>query len=83
MLGLKTLGSFDFEGHSLLQFVRHCADTYLHSEEKEIRLKSVLYSKPMMLMFQTRFLLLDFMILALNLKYLFSDDNLWISSNDP
>ena len=41
VLGLKTLGSFDFEGHSLLQFVRHCADTYLHSEEKEIRLEAV------------------------------------------
>ena len=41
VLALKTLGSFDFEGHSLLQFVRHCADTYLHSEEKEIRLEAV------------------------------------------
>ena len=41
VLGLRTLGSFDFEGHSLLQFVRHCADTYLHSEEKEIRLEAV------------------------------------------
>merc|ERR1719228_2677072 len=41
VLGLKTLGTFDFEGHSLLQFVRHCADTYLHSEEKEIRLEAV------------------------------------------
>eukprot|EP00092_Neocalanus_flemingeri_P019853 GFUD01021504.1.p1 GENE.GFUD01021504.1~~GFUD01021504.1.p1 ORF type:complete len:2235 (+),score=707.01 GFUD01021504.1:192-6707(+) len=41
VLGLNTLGSFDFEGHSLLQFVRHCADTYLHSEEKEIRLEAV------------------------------------------
>lgn len=41
VLALKTLGSFDFEGHSLLIFVRHCADTYLHSEEKEIRLEAV------------------------------------------
>jgi FKBP12-rapamycin complex-associated protein len=41
VLGLRTLGSFNFEGHSLLQFVRHCADTYLHSEEKEIRLEAV------------------------------------------
>ena len=41
VLGLRTLGSFDFEGHSLLTFVRHCADTYLHSEEKEIRLEAV------------------------------------------
>ena len=41
VLGLRTLGSFDFEGHSLLQFVRHCADNYLHSEEKPIRLEAV------------------------------------------
>ena len=41
VLALKTLGSFDFEGYSLLTFVRHCADTYLHSEEKQIRLEAV------------------------------------------
>ncbi len=41
VLGLRTLGTFDFEGHSLLQFVRHCADNYLHSEEKLIRLEAV------------------------------------------
>lgn len=41
VLGLRTLGSFDFEGHSLLQFVRHCADSYLHSEDKSIRLEAV------------------------------------------
>eukprot|EP00095_Tigriopus_kingsejongensis_P005635 maker-scaffold420_size176246-snap-gene-0.24 protein:Tk05635 transcript:maker-scaffold420_size176246-snap-gene-0.24-mRNA-1 annotation:"target of rapamycin" len=41
VLGLRTLGSFDFEGHSLLQFVRHCADNYLNSEEKLIRLEAV------------------------------------------
>ena len=41
VLGLRTLGSFDFEGNSLLQFVRHCADTYLHSEEKEVRQEAV------------------------------------------
>ena len=41
VLGLRTLGSFDFEGHSLLQFVRHSADNYLHSEEKPIRLEAV------------------------------------------
>ncbi len=41
VLGLRTLGTFDFEGHSLLQFVRHCADNYLHSEEKMIRLEAV------------------------------------------
>ena len=37
VLGLQTLGSFDFEGHSLLGFVQHCATHYLHSEEKLIR----------------------------------------------
>ena len=41
VLGLRTLGTFDFEGQSLLQFVRHCADTYLHSEETVIRLEAV------------------------------------------
>jgi len=34
VLALRTLGAFNFEGHSLLQFVRHCADNYLHSEDK-------------------------------------------------
>lgn len=34
VLALRTLGGFDFEGHSLLQFVRHCAENYLHSEDK-------------------------------------------------
>ncbi|QQP56712.1 Serine/threonine-protein kinase TOR, partial [Caligus rogercresseyi] len=41
VLGLRTLGTFDFEGHSLLQFVRHCADTYLYKIEKEVRLEAV------------------------------------------
>ncbi|PVD35573.1 hypothetical protein C0Q70_02536 [Pomacea canaliculata] len=40
-LALKTLGSFDFEGHSLTQFVKHCAEQYLASEHKEIRLEAV------------------------------------------
>ncbi|XP_053376740.1 serine/threonine-protein kinase mTOR-like [Mercenaria mercenaria] len=40
-LALKTLGSFDFEGHSLTQFVRHCAEHYLSSEHKEIRSEAV------------------------------------------
>ncbi|XP_060595349.1 serine/threonine-protein kinase mTOR-like [Ruditapes philippinarum] len=40
-LALKTLGSFDFEGHSLTQFVRHCAEHYLASEHKEIRSEAV------------------------------------------
>ncbi|KAK3104575.1 hypothetical protein FSP39_005244 [Pinctada imbricata] len=40
-LALKTLGSFDFEGHSLTQFVKHCAEQYLSSEHKEIRMEAV------------------------------------------
>ena len=40
-LALRTLGSFDFEGHSLTQFVRHCADHFLSSEHKEIRMEAV------------------------------------------
>ncbi|KAL3862460.1 hypothetical protein ACJMK2_008424 [Sinanodonta woodiana] len=40
-LALKTLGNFDFEGHSLTQFVRHCAEHYLSSEHKEIRTEAV------------------------------------------
>lgn len=41
-LALRTLGSFDFEGHSLTQFVRHCAEHYLASEHKEIRAEAVI-----------------------------------------
>lgn len=40
-LALRTLGSFDFHGRSLMQFIRHCADTYLCSEHREIRLEAV------------------------------------------
>ena len=40
VLALRTLGSFDFEGHSLTQFVRHCADHFLSSEHKEIRMEA-------------------------------------------
>ncbi|XP_071144772.1 serine/threonine-protein kinase mTOR-like isoform X1 [Mytilus edulis] len=40
-LALRTLGSFDFEGHSLTQFVKHCAEHYLSSEYKEIRMEAV------------------------------------------
>lgn len=40
-LALKTLGSFDFENQTLKQFVRHCADNYLSSERKEIRMEAV------------------------------------------
>ncbi|XP_064091213.1 serine/threonine-protein kinase mTOR-like [Macrobrachium nipponense] len=47
VLALRTLGSFDFEGtgsfggQSLMQFVRHVADHYLSSENREVRLESV------------------------------------------
>lgn len=41
VLALRTLGTFDFERQSLLQFVRHCADYYLVHEQQEIRLESV------------------------------------------
>ncbi|KAL3228149.1 hypothetical protein MRX96_004063 [Rhipicephalus microplus] len=40
-LALKTLGSFDFQGRTLTSFVKHCANTYLTSEHKEIRLEAV------------------------------------------
>jgi len=30
-----------FEGHSLTQFVKHCAEHYLSSEYKEIRMEAV------------------------------------------
>ncbi|CAL1276558.1 unnamed protein product [Larinioides sclopetarius] len=40
-LALKTLGSFDFQGRSLMLFVRYCAENYLSSEVKEIRLEAV------------------------------------------
>lgn len=41
VLALKTLGTFNFEGHSLLQFVQRCADHFLANEHQEIRLESV------------------------------------------
>lgn len=41
-LALRTLGNFDFEGHSLTQFVRHCAEHYLASEHKDIRMEAVI-----------------------------------------
>ena len=40
-LALYTLGSFDFEGQHLTQFVRHCAENFLSSEHKEIRMEAV------------------------------------------
>lgn len=41
VLALRTLGSFDFEGHSLLPFVKYCANNFLQSEQQEIRLEAV------------------------------------------
>ncbi|XP_071445181.1 serine/threonine-protein kinase mTOR [Hetaerina americana] len=41
VLALRTLGSFNFDGHSLLQFVRRCADHFLTSEQQEVRLEAV------------------------------------------
>ncbi|KAI5755082.1 hypothetical protein M8J77_013919 [Diaphorina citri] len=41
VLALSTLGSFNFDGHSLLQFVRRCADHFLNSEQQQIRLEAV------------------------------------------
>ncbi|CAG7725809.1 unnamed protein product [Allacma fusca] len=41
VLALNTLARFDLDGNSLIQFVKHCADIFLTSECKEIRLESV------------------------------------------
>uniref|UniRef100_A0A8D9ABA5 Serine/threonine-protein kinase TOR n=1 Tax=Cacopsylla melanoneura TaxID=428564 RepID=A0A8D9ABA5_9HEMI len=41
VLALSTLGSFNFDGHSLLQFVRRCADHFLNSDQQQIRLEAV------------------------------------------
>lgn len=41
ILGLRTLGTFNFDGNPLLQFVRRCADFFLTWEEPEVRLEAV------------------------------------------
>ncbi|KAI5638457.1 FAT domain-containing protein [Phthorimaea operculella] len=42
VLALRTLGTFHFEGeHSLLTFVRRCAEHFLQSDQQEIRLEAV------------------------------------------
>nr|AEA11029.1 target of rapamycin [Ochlerotatus triseriatus] len=41
VLALRTLGTFNFEGHSLLPFVQRCADHFLLSEQQEIRIEAV------------------------------------------
>ncbi|XP_034935910.1 serine/threonine-protein kinase mTOR [Chelonus insularis] len=41
VLALRTLGTFNFDGNPLLQFVRRCADHFLTSEQSEVRLEAV------------------------------------------
>lgn len=41
VLALETLAKFDVDGNSLIQFVKHCADVFLTSECKIIRLEAV------------------------------------------
>lgn len=41
VLALRTLGTFQFEGHSLLPFVQRCADHFLTNEQQEIRIEAV------------------------------------------
>lgn len=41
VLALRTLGTFNFEGHSLLPFVQRCADHFLTNEYQEIRIEAV------------------------------------------
>lgn len=40
-LALRTLGTFDFEDHSLTKLLRHCADKFLGSDNEEVRLEAV------------------------------------------
>lgn len=41
VLALRTLGTFNFEGHSLLPFVQRCADHFLTNDQQEIRIEAV------------------------------------------
>lgn len=41
VLALRTLGNFNFDGRSLLQFVKRCSKDLLYSEQQEIRLEAV------------------------------------------
>lgn len=41
VLALRTLGTFQFEGHNLLPFVQRCADYFLINEHQEIRIEAV------------------------------------------
>jgi FKBP12-rapamycin complex-associated protein len=40
-LAMQTLSSFEFDSHTLTQFVRQCADNFLSSEVKEVRMEAV------------------------------------------
>jgi len=40
-LALRTLGTFDFKGHTLTHFISHCAEHFLSSEHKDIRMEAV------------------------------------------
>jgi FKBP12-rapamycin complex-associated protein len=43
VLALRTLGSFDFDGHQLThnKLIRHCSESFLASENKDIRMEAV------------------------------------------
>ncbi|KAL7026943.1 hypothetical protein ACKWTF_005245 [Chironomus riparius] len=41
VLALRTLGTFQFEGHNLLPFVQRCADYFLINDQQEIRIEAV------------------------------------------
>lgn len=41
VLALRTLGTFNFDGQSLLEFVQRCSDYFVASEQQEIRLEAV------------------------------------------
>ena len=43
VLALRTLGSFDFDPHQLThnKLIRHCSDSFLASENKDIRMEAV------------------------------------------
>ncbi|XP_041981966.1 serine/threonine-protein kinase mTOR [Aricia agestis] len=42
VLALRTLGTFHFEGqHSLLTFVKRCAEHFLYSDQQEVRVEAV------------------------------------------
>lgn len=40
-LALRTLGTFNFEGHTLTKLLKHCADNFLASDNEEVRMEAV------------------------------------------